>query len=201
MGRGQKANLPACLKPRERLSSGSVRRTRCGVAHLKTAAAVPFAGSRGEAPGCFSWFVLLQKQENERVYNAIRHAFKNKYYLLAAPQMKHCCLFRSGRGGPSFSVRPEKEAKGAVVNGQRRHWYAFESLRCVRRGAQKLDRSRGLKQFVRSLACKQASPLTGPPGVCGACRRRPTDRPCPYRQTEGPLGCGRVKTRSYKSDG
>ena len=70
---------------------------------------------------------------------------------------------RSGRGGPSFSVRSEKEAKGAVPHGQRRHWYAFESLQCVRRGAQKRTASRRLKQFVRSLACKQASPLTGPP--------------------------------------
>ena len=71
-------NLPACLSRREAVSSGSVRRTRCGVANLSTAAAVPFAGSWGEAPGCFSWFVLLQKQENERVYNANQALTKNQ---------------------------------------------------------------------------------------------------------------------------
>ena len=30
--------------------------------------------------------------------------------------------------GPFFSARPEKEAKGAVLYGQRRHWYVFIPL-------------------------------------------------------------------------
>jgi len=55
---------------------------------------------------------------------------------------------RSGRAGPSFSVRPEKEAKGAVLHGTS----AAERLRHVKNssaGRTKTRRLTALKQFVR----------------------------------------------------
>ncbi|MCI6400795.1 MAG: hypothetical protein MR815_03010 [Oscillospiraceae bacterium] len=55
---------------------------------------------------------------------------------------------RSGRAGPSFSVRPEKEAKGAVLHGTS----AAERLRHVETrsaGRTKTRRLTALKQFVR----------------------------------------------------
>ena len=67
-----------CLRPRERSSFCAPRRTRRRDSKAYPCRRWPLAGSRGEAPGCFSWFILLQKQENECVYNAIRHSFKNQ---------------------------------------------------------------------------------------------------------------------------
>jgi len=55
---------------------------------------------------------------------------------------------RSGRAGPSFSVRPEKEAKGAVLHGTS----AAAKLRHDRTrsaGRTKTRRLTALKQFVR----------------------------------------------------
>ena len=55
---------------------------------------------------------------------------------------------RSGRAGPSFSVRPEKEAKGAVLHGTS----AAERSRHDRTrsaGRTKTRRLTALKQFVR----------------------------------------------------
>ncbi len=55
---------------------------------------------------------------------------------------------RSGLAGPSFSVRPEKEAKGAVLHGTS----AAERLRHVETrsaGRTKTRRLTALKQFVR----------------------------------------------------
>ena len=55
---------------------------------------------------------------------------------------------RSGRAGPSFSVRPEKEAKGAVLHGTS----AAVKLRHDRTrsaGRTKTRRLTALKQFVR----------------------------------------------------
>ncbi|MDY5590494.1 MAG: hypothetical protein SPF51_02960, partial [Candidatus Fimivicinus sp.] len=69
---------------------------------------------------------------------------------------------RSGRAGPSFSVRPEKEAKGAVLHGTS----AAERLRHVKtRSADlpKLSRSRGFKhmgRFVFALRAKIPSRAT-----------------------------------------
>ena len=69
---------------------------------------------------------------------------------------------RSGRAGPSFSVRPEKEAKGAVLHGTS----AAERLRHVKtRSANlpKLDDSHRLKhmgRFVFALWAKIPSRAT-----------------------------------------
>ena len=55
---------------------------------------------------------------------------------------------RSGHAGPSFSVRPEKEAKGAVLHGTS----AAVNLRHDRTrsaGRTKTRRLTALKQFVR----------------------------------------------------
>jgi len=69
---------------------------------------------------------------------------------------------RSGRAGPSFSVRPEKEAKGAVLHGTS----AAAKLRHVKtRSANlpKLDDSHRLKhmgRFVFALRAKIPSRAT-----------------------------------------
>ena len=69
---------------------------------------------------------------------------------------------RSGRAGPSFSVRPEKEAKGAVLHGTS----AAERLRHVKScsaNLPKLDDSHRLKhmgRFVFALRAKIPSRAT-----------------------------------------
>ena len=69
---------------------------------------------------------------------------------------------RSGRAGPSFSVRPEKEAKGAVLHGTS----AAERLRHVKNSSAnlpKLDDSHRLKhmgRFVFALRAKIPSRAT-----------------------------------------
>ena len=76
---------------------------------------------------------------------------------------------RSGRAGPSFSVRPEKEAKGAVLHGTS----AAERLRHVKNSSAnlpKLSRSRGFKhmgRFVFALRAKIPSRATQN-SCCGA---------------------------------
>ena len=69
---------------------------------------------------------------------------------------------RSGRAGPSFSARPEKEAKGAVLHGTS----AAERLRHVKSSSAnlpKLSRSRGFRhmgRFVFALRAKIPSRAT-----------------------------------------
>jgi len=55
---------------------------------------------------------------------------------------------RSGRAGPSFSARPEKEAKGAVLHGTSAaaRWRHVESCSAGRTKTRCLT---ALKQFVR----------------------------------------------------
>ena len=60
---------------------------------------------------------------------------------------------RSGRGGPSFSVRPEKEAKGAVMNGTAAAVFKLATPQRVRRTLPELGRSRGFKQAGRFAFC------------------------------------------------
>ena len=67
--------------------------------------------------------------------------------------LRYACLFlivltteekirsRSGRAGPSFSARPEKEAKGAVCTAHRQRKDSA-TIKTVRRDAQKLAASR-----------------------------------------------------------
>ena len=114
---------------------------------------------------------------------------------------------RSGRAGPSFSVRPEKEAKGAVLHGTS----AAERLRHVKScsaNLPKLDDSHRLKhmgRFVFALRAKIPSRATqsDSAGAASASRQRPAahknagsennQKPCffvhsslrLYRQAEG----------------
>ena len=82
---------------------------------------------------------------------------------------------RSGRAGPPFSARPEKEAKGAVLHGTS----AAERLRHDQtRSANlpKLSRSRGFKhmgRFVFALRAKIPSRATqsDSAGAASACRK------------------------------
>ena len=83
---------------------------------------------------------------------------------------------RSGRAGPSFSVRPEKEAKGAVLHGTS----AAERTRHVKNNSAnlpKLDDSHRLKhmgRFVFALWAKIPSRATqsDPAGAASASRQR-----------------------------
>ena len=68
-------------------------------------------------------------------------------FLLAMTREEEIGM-RSGRAGPSFSARPEKEAKGAVLHGTS----AAGRLRHVKTrsaGRTKTRRLTALKQFVR----------------------------------------------------
>jgi hypothetical protein len=86
---------------------------------------------------------------------------------------------RSGRAGPSFSVRPEKEAKGAVLHGT----LAAKRLRHVKsRSANlpKLNASRRLKHmgrfvFAPAVRGRSKNPLTShAESCCGRCLGLPT---------------------------
>ena len=82
---------------------------------------------------------------------------------------------RSGRAGPSFSVRPEKEAKGAVLHGTSAagRW-SHEPTRSA--NLPKLNASRRLKhmgRFVFALRAKIPSRATQiiAAGAASACRK------------------------------
>ena len=91
-------------------------------------------GSWGTFPhACFSCFVLFASSKENEVASAIPHHSENNQtnFLRKNNFVKflyYACFFdcldnkrriepRSGRAGPPFSVRPEKEAKGAVLHG------------------------------------------------------------------------------------
>ena len=57
---------------------------------------------------------------------------------------------RSGRAGPSFSVRPEKEAKGAVKSTALRQREALMHVETCSARRPKTRRLTALKQFGRS---------------------------------------------------
>ena len=84
---------------------------------------------------------------------------------------------RSGRAGPSFSVRPEKEAKGAVLHGtSAAAKWSHDRTRSA--NLPKLSCSRGFRhmgRFVFALWAKIPSRATqsDPAGAASASRRRP----------------------------
>ncbi len=84
---------------------------------------------------------------------------------------------RSGRAGPSFSVRPEKEAKGAVLHGTS----AAERLRHIKTRSADLPkrnasrRFKHMERFVFILRAKIPSRATkiAAAGAASASRQRP----------------------------
>ena len=77
-----------------------------------TSAAVGHSRGQGVKPlGCFSWFILLQKQENERVYNATGHLLKvsRKSHGRATNNMIY---FPAQAAGAHPFPSSEKDAKG-----------------------------------------------------------------------------------------
>ena len=98
-------------------------------------------GSWGTFPhACFSCFVLFASSKE----NEVASAKPASQFMIREEKVEP----RSGRAGPSFSVRPEKEAKGAVLHGTS----AAERSRHVKNssaGRTKTRRLTALKQFVR----------------------------------------------------
>ena len=132
-------------------------------------------GSWGTFPhACFSCFILFASSKENEVVPAIPAA---QLIVPSEPfrKISALCLpfvialtteeeigMRSGRAGPSFSVRPEKEAKGAVLHGTSaaERWRHVKSCSA---NLPKLDDSHRLKhmgRFVFALRAKIPSRAT-----------------------------------------
>ena len=144
-------------------------------------------GSWGTLPhACFSCFVLFASSKENEVAPAkpalqlivaseqFRKISPLRLLFLIALTTEEDIRPRSGRAGPSFSVRPEKEAKGAVLHGTS----AAERSRHVKnRSANlpKLSRSRGFRHMGRFVFAPAAhgrgkNPLTShAERFCGCC--------------------------------
>ena len=98
-------------------------------------------GSWGTLPhACFSCFILFASSKE----NEVALAKPAAQFMIRKEKVGT----RSGRAGPSFSARPEKEAKGAVLHGTS----AAERLshdRTRSAGRTKTRRLTALRQFVR----------------------------------------------------
>jgi|GEM_PF-3945876 len=124
-------------------------------------------GAWGTLPhACFSCFVLFASSKENEVAPAIPAA----QFMIREEEIGT----RSGRAGPSFSVRPEKEAKGAVSHGTS----AAEKSRHVKtRSANlpKLNASRRFKHmgrfvFTPAVRGRGKNPLTSHADhCCGRC--------------------------------
>ena len=136
-------------------------------------------GSWGTFPhACFSCFVLFASSKENEVALAIPHHSENNQtdFLRKNNFVKflyYACFFdypdkvrrigpRSGRAGPSFSVRSEKEAKGAVLHGTSAA-ERFSHVKTRSANLPKLDDSHRLKhmgRFVFALRAKIPSRAT-----------------------------------------
>ena len=124
-------------------------------------------GTWGTLPhACFSCFVLFASSKE----NEVALAKPAAQFMIRKEKVE----MRSGRAGPSFSARPEKEAKGAVLHGTS----AAERSRHVKtRSANlpKLDDSHRLKHmgrfvFAPAVRGRGKNPLTSHAvGFCGCC--------------------------------
>ena len=111
---------------------------------------------------CFSCFVLFASSKE----NEVAPAKPASQFMIREEKVEP----RSGRAGPPFSVRPEKEAKGAVLHGTS----AAARLRHVKNSSAnlpKLDDSHRLihmGRFVFALRAKIPSRATQK-SCCGCC--------------------------------
>ncbi|MBS5873899.1 MAG: hypothetical protein KIC46_07260, partial [Clostridiales bacterium] len=145
----------SCLNRREAVSLKPFRRTGSNV---PLNCPLPKRRARrtwGILPrACFSCFVLFASSKE----NKVASAKPASQFMIREEEIG----MRSGRVGPSFSVRPEKEAKGAVLHGTS----AAERLKHVEtRSANlpKLNASRRFKhmeRFVFTLRAKIPSRAT-----------------------------------------
>ncbi|MCI6400573.1 MAG: hypothetical protein MR815_01870 [Oscillospiraceae bacterium] len=132
-------------------------------------------GSWGTLPhACFSCFVLFASSKENEVASAkpalqlivaseqFRKISPLRLLFLIALTTEEDIGTRSGRAGPSFSVRPEKEAKGAVLHGtSAAERFSHEPTRSA--NLPKLDDSHRLKhmgRFVFALRAKIPSRAT-----------------------------------------
>ncbi len=105
-------------------------------------------GSWGTFPrACFSCFVLFASSKE----NEVALAKPAAQFMMREEKVEP----RSGRAGPPFSVRPKKEAKGAVLHGtSAAERFSHDPTRSA--NLHKLSRSRGFRHMGRFVFALQA---------------------------------------------